>query len=321
MNAKHLRPGFTLTDLCVAFGIALVVLALLPAIVNRAVVGASKSQCSLNLKNIAVALITYANTNNNQYPRTIYDPDHTATAVFSGINAPDPFKPGGPKANDVSAAMYLLLRESGMTPAIFVCPSSPGDQYEPQGNETVKSKSNFPSPQNLSYSLNNPYPSAKAVADGWKWNGSLGTDYALAADLNPGSAALATVTPAASTATMQSVNSPNHGYRGQNVLYGDYHVAWQPSPFCGEPRPMPGGPQDNIYTSQTAPPSVGGTPQDAHDSVLLPMATDGFRGHGPVDRTPEGKWGRNVIVGGLILLTIILSVLLLQWRDRSQKRA
>ena len=37
---------------------------------------------------------------------------------------------------------------------------------------------------------------------------------------------------------MMAANSNNHRNRGQNVLYGDGHVQWQFSVYCGMPRAL-----------------------------------------------------------------------------------
>jgi prepilin-type processing-associated H-X9-DG protein len=73
-------------------------------------------------------------------------------------------------------------------------------------------------------------------------------------------------------------NSNNHQQEGQNVLYGDGHVEFQQSCFCG---PLLGigtnTYNDNIYTARTdngAQPHGGGSitagPYDNLDNVLYP---------------------------------------------------
>jgi prepilin-type processing-associated H-X9-DG protein len=41
---------------------------------------------------------------------------------------------------------------------------------------------------------------------------------------------------------MKQANTNNHDKDGQNILYGDGHVAWESNPFVGTNR-------DNIYTA------------------------------------------------------------------------
>ena len=68
---------------------------------------------------------------------------------------------------------------------------------------------------------------------------------------------------------MKNANSNNHDKDGQNILYGDGHVAWESNPFVGVNR-------DNIYTcnssstGQSTANPVNGTPFDANDSCLYP---------------------------------------------------
>ena len=72
-------------------------------------------------------------------------------------------------------------------------------------------------------------------------------------------------------------NSRNHRGQGQNVLYGDGHVDWQPTPFGG-PYCSPSSTlnfRDNIYTGGGTQGSGGAAdtsafPADQYDSVLLP---------------------------------------------------
>jgi prepilin-type processing-associated H-X9-DG protein len=60
---------------------------------------------------------------------------------------------------------------------------------------------------------------------------------------------------------MRKANSNNHDKDGQNILYGDGHVAWESNPFIGVNR-------DNIYT--TADGKIAASSVDANDSILLP---------------------------------------------------
>ena len=62
-------------------------------------------------------------------------------------------------------------------------------------------------------------------------------------------------------------NSINHDLKGQNVLYGDGHVAWQPTPLAGEP-PNPGAPGDNIYNTTDG--KIVASPATYQDNILLP---------------------------------------------------
>ena len=77
-------------------------------------------------------------------------------------------------------------------------------------------------------------------------------------------------------------NSNNHGNEGQEVLYCDGHVDWQPTCFCGAQRTgyqyrdniytyVPGGNASATGTGTTLDASSG--PTDAYDTYLLPTAT------------------------------------------------
>jgi prepilin-type processing-associated H-X9-DG protein len=128
--------------------------------------------------------------------------------------------------------------------------------------------------KNMSYSLANPYPANAVVEAGYKWNNTLGAEFAVAADINPGVGDgydVTLPTENSSSKDMQKANSPNHQGGGQNVLYGDGHVEFQQNPFCGAKR-------DCIYTvagtangqPTTTSKTVVGSPTWAGDSVLLP---------------------------------------------------
>jgi prepilin-type processing-associated H-X9-DG protein len=137
------------------------------------------------------------------------------------------------------------------------------DTYD---GKTPRLRSNFSDyKKNLSYSYQNPYPNAKAIAGGFKLNNAIGAEFAVAADVNPGTAGsgdnVSAPTSTSSAKDMKQANSRNHNHDGQNILYGDGHVAWESNPFVGVNR-------DNIYT--TADGRINASPVDANDSILLP---------------------------------------------------
>jgi len=75
---------------------------------------------------------------------------------------------------------------------------------------------------------------------------------------------------------MQGANSPNHLQEGQNVLYGEGHVDWQPSPFCGSTEGTGTNTWgDNIYAARPTPlqfssKGKSGMSIDQFDSVMYP---------------------------------------------------
>ena len=111
-------------------------------------------------------------------------------------------------------------------------------------------------------------------------------DYAIAADVNPGvntttkSDPKKVNTSSASKDIQLFTNSSNHQRQGQNVLFGDGHVDFQQTAFCGVD-------QDNIYgpgatdgkTPRTILPPVVGlintSPKHKDDSSLVPVENGG----------------------------------------------
>jgi prepilin-type N-terminal cleavage/methylation domain-containing protein/prepilin-type processing-associated H-X9-DG protein len=276
MSRSNPSRGFTLVELLVVIGIiALLISILLPSL-NRARESANRVKCGSNLRQIGQAILLYANENHGAFPRTIYRPNTAPNITNQGFDKTDPFVGNPCGDNNVAASMFLLIRTQDITPEVFVCPSGNADKdtYGNAKGVSAQKRSNWSDiKKNLSYSMSCPYPDTTGVNKGYKWNSTLGADFALAADLNPGKQGTYDVTRPkvnSSSKDMQIANSANHQGQGENVLYGDGHVEFVQNPFCGTKR-------DNIYTQSGSTDGSNPTstnykalPKWAGDSVMLP---------------------------------------------------
>ena len=288
------RAGFTLTDLLTCLALLALAAGAAGATYAHAVETANRVKCCGNLRQIGQALLLYSNENDNRYPRTVYAPAEPPTfgtpyagdpdlgAAAKAVSPFDPKSPVRPKANDVTAALFLLLSTQDITPQAFVCPTTDQTPWNYGGGaNSARNWVNWQGVEgirrHLSYSFQTPYPSAEAVKNGFKFNNTVGSDFAVASDMNPGGEAVLKVAADSPVKEIRQANSGNHGGDGQCVLFGDGHVEFTQTPFVG-----PRG--DNIFAYRKAAIPNGkadtnasaagivGSPFDGQDCLLLPTA-------------------------------------------------
>jgi prepilin-type processing-associated H-X9-DG protein len=280
------RPrAFTLLELTVLLAIIAILVSIFVPYVRNIRESNNRVRCSDNLRRIQSALYLYARDNGGLYPSVRQAEGVPGYQAYTGAAAGvDPFAPGSAvKENDVTASLWLLVRSKFASPGAFVCPSTTAIEQPVTG--AVERWGNFTSDAHLSYSYATPF----STLPDYRLNGDrLQPDFAVIADMNPGispSGEDHVVAPAHDARPLERSrgNSRNHGKAGQNVLFGDGHVEFAVTPYCGY-----GG--DNIYTalrgtrifSPEKPdangngvldPAVG--PAWYSDSYLVPVAGEG----------------------------------------------
>jgi type II secretory pathway pseudopilin PulG len=340
---RYRHRGFTLVELLVLIVVGVVAFGLFSALLpTPAREIASQAVCGANIYGMYKAMYAYSQRHNDGLPIAGARSDADPAVGFRGndligsrtVPAADPRM-----VNNVTASLWILVRDGSVSPKGFICPSTPSEKESltNAGGQSVDLDQtwDFTSSDHLSYSPLNMYH----VMDGPKWCAEVPVEWVMMADDNNADhAPLVGSAGRKPGAEPRDHNSRNHGGEGQNLLFGDGHVAWTIDPNRGL-RPAThdefGSPasRDNVYTQivngQAAPPTLGNTDGDrvqcdtiaATDVMLVPLtgnngvslsgqpAVEGQRGDGDA-------WGD--VFGVVLLLGLLLGlpILLLLLRDR-----
>jgi prepilin-type N-terminal cleavage/methylation domain-containing protein/prepilin-type processing-associated H-X9-DG protein len=263
------RTGFTLIELLVVVAIIAVLIAILLPSLGKAREASRTGLCASNLSDIGKAMMTYA-TQEARFP--LVPPPNKASRFgnfplempgIAGAIAPnDPITFSYTNTGALGTAVYpemgqpmanlwmLMLWDNRISPKIFVCPSDPSSPVPSSltyqltsGQVTYLNFGMVGGSRNVltfSYAFlypwagpNNPVPVAG-------WRPSAKPTVVLGADIGP-SKSIPTDDPTGAAGSVLS-NSKNHAGRGQNVLFADSHVSFEPRNDVG-----PAG--DNIYTA------------------------------------------------------------------------
>jgi prepilin-type processing-associated H-X9-DG protein len=275
--------GFTLAELLVVLGVVIVLVSIFVPFIRARNEVAYRDVCASNLRQLHQAFRDYFATNDYLYPRTKADPTSGSWTAFTGPDDANPFADNSTvAANDVTASLFLLVRNKHITDLNrFICPSS-GDVADRISNPSLRS--NFRSGRNLSYGYASPF----SLVPEYRLNDTMPARCAILADKAPAGleATLSTASSKSDPFQIRKLNSMNHRGAGQNVLFADGSVRFETSPFCGVQKDSGvANWGDNIFSALAAKPLTQEVPHDQagiystqsspsyqYDSLLVPAA-------------------------------------------------
>jgi len=272
---------------------------LLPAVFG-ALEQANRVNCANNLSQIGKACQAFAASNKQVWPDVLSAAAGAKWANIGGTRAAVTGLdvPGNAIESNTANFWQLIVVGFADNPAIYVCPSS--SHTTDTSVAVYNTVRDFWTPGNVSYSYQN-------VAGPYQLKSSANSAIAVAADVNPqrfdmDAACVSYGTTVnyevpgwgaignPGTATNQyKLNSPNHKFKGQNVLYLDGHVKFENNPYCGAKF-------DNIWTKQKAAQTMPTPKQQADGGAALALIFEGNAEPASYDDTTG--------TGGIIVLDI-----------------
>jgi prepilin-type processing-associated H-X9-DG protein len=236
---------------------ALLVALLLPAVFG-AMELANRASCANNLSQIGKAGHAYAAAHREEWPKALSDMDSRWDDI--GNTRADQVKAGdlptatrskavddgaGTKPQSNTCNLWTLVAQGYLTPQTCICPS--GGHVPDDTVTDFATVRDFRGPNYVSYSFQNCWGSYRLTST----SSTNSSQFAIVADANPqradftrkgGATAKYLATQPAfvqeawrgqAVSGAWELNSPNHAFKGQNVLYLDGHVEWQDHPYCG----------------------------------------------------------------------------------------
>ncbi|MHB1768738.1 MAG: type II secretion system protein [Phycisphaerae bacterium] len=277
---RHSSRGFTLIELLVVISIIALLIAILLPSLARARELANRAVCSANIRGIVQSMFIYAQSNRGEFPSILppagssYQNGPGAAVADSaseiGTVLYDMYGPNAWQIGSPLACLWCMVLNGQITPKSFICPSdvlatAPSAEYGTSStyysNFGVVNGVVSNTGQGESYSISFPWNHHSNSQDGedeegggafrtgsW-WNTNAATaDLPLASDMAPaknteadGNTRRDPTQPRTNTYGNFIFNSGNHNGDGQNVGFGDAHVAWESTPYVGENH-------DNIFT-------------------------------------------------------------------------
>jgi prepilin-type N-terminal cleavage/methylation domain-containing protein len=284
------RKGFTLVELLVVIAIIALLMGILMPALARVRQIAFRMVCGTNLSGIGKAMLLYANDYEDELPRSggrnsVWAARIPQWNALNRFNAYGVSAAGEGGTANISSCFYLLVKYSDVTPKSFMCKGDSGvSEFKPAndnaGDRDLIDLWDFGTePEtHCSYSYHMPFglyalttssePGMAVAADRNPWMDSP----AATAKPFPG-----TFAPDGGKEAVTYGNAIAHQGDAQNVLFLDVHVGQEKRSFCGIN-------DDNIYTYWSGgdirvgtAPTIGSTPQDRLDSLLV---NDGLGGAG-----------------------------------------
>jgi prepilin-type N-terminal cleavage/methylation domain-containing protein len=302
------KKGFTLVELLVVIAIIALLMGILMPALARVRQIAFRMVCGTNLSGIGKAMLIYANDYEDELPRAggrnsawaARIPNWQALNRF-GAYAVSPDGSGG--TGNISSCFYLLVKYAEVTPKSFMCKGDSGVSEFKPADEGVGDRDlidlwdfGMEPETHCSYSYHMPFGLYALTT-------SSEPGMAVAADRNPWQASpagaakdISLFNPDGGKEAVKVGNAVAHQEDAQNVLFLDIHVGQEKRSFCGIN-------DDNIYTfwdggdiRRGGMPSIGATPQDRLDSLLVHDGVGGAGGGGGGGGTTPPPKGRACFV-------------------------